>query len=389
MPRIVRNQLCAPQVRHAGPGRYVDGNGLMLYVKRSGARSWVQRLTIHGERIDLGLGSADPDSAEYVSLAQARKAALDNRKVARGGGDPRRVRVPSFDQAQQATLDESRPRWSESGRLAQKWRQTMRDYVLPKIGAVPVDAIEARHVKRVLSPIAAAGHMDTVTRVGDRIAQTLEWTRIEGYYTAPNPVKAVVRSLRAGKVERQHMRAARYDQVADVLARADSHTRTPPATRLALRLLVLTAARSREIRLMEWADVDIDTATWARPAAKMKAGKAHRVPLSRQALAVLERARKLGTGRGFVFPATRGGGVLPDNAMRRLVSRLGINATPHGFRSSFKDWARNHDVDETLSEFALAHVEGSATVKAYARDDLLQKRRPVMQAWADYVGGGP
>ena len=140
----------------------------------------MQRLTIHGERIDLGLGSADPDSAEHVSLAQARKVALDNRKVARGGGDPRRVRVPSFDQAQRATLDESRPRWSESGRLAQKWRQTMRDYVLPKIGAVPVDAIEARHVKRVLSPAAAAGHMDTVTRVGDRIAQTLEWARIEG-----------------------------------------------------------------------------------------------------------------------------------------------------------------------------------------------------------------
>ena len=387
MPRVVRNQLSAPQVRHARPGRYVDGNGLMLYVKRSGARSWVQRLTIHGERIDLGLGSADPGSAEHVSLAQARRTALDNRRVARGGGDPRRARVPSFDQAQQATCAESLPRWSESGRLGQKWRQTMRDYVLPKIGTVPVGAIEARHVKRVLSPIAAAGHMDSMGRVGDRISQTLEWARIEGYYTAPNPVKAVVRSLRAGKVERRHMRAARYDEVADVLARADAQTRTPPSTRLALRLLVLTAARSREIRLMEWADVDIDTATWARPAGKMKAGKPHRVPLPRQALTVLERARRLGPGRGPVFPAARGGGVLPDNAMRRLVSRLGVDATPHGFRSSFKDWARNHDVDETLSEFALAHVEGSETVRAYARDDLLDKRRPVMQAWADYLDG--
>ena len=382
MPRVVRNQLCAPQVRHARPGRYVDGNGLMLYVKRSGARSWVQRLTIHGERVDLGLGSA-----EHVSLADARKVALDNRRVARGGGDPRRVRVPSFDEAQQAACAESLPRWSESGRLEQKWRQTMRDYVLPKIGAVSVDAIEARHVKRVLSPIAAAGHMDSMGRVGDRISQTLEWARIEGYYTAPNPVKAVVRSLRAGKVERRHMRAARYDEVADVLARADAQTRTPPATRLALRLLVLTAARTREIRLMEWADVDIDTATWTRPAGKMKAGKPHRVPLSRQALEVLERARRLGPGRGPVFPTARSGGTLPDNAMRRLVSRLGVDATPHGFRSSFKDWARNHDVDETLSEFALAHVEGSETVRAYARDDLLDKRRPVMQAWADYLDG--
>lgn len=387
MPRIVRNQLSAPQVRHAAPGRYVDGNGLMLYVKRSGARSWVQRLTVHGERIDLGLGSADPDSAEYVSLAQARKVALDNRREARNGRDPRRVRVPSFDKAQQATCAESQPRWSESGRLGQKWRQTMRDYVLPKIGPVPVDAIEARHVKRVLAPIAAAGHMDSMSRVGDRIAQTLEWARIEGYYTAPNPVKAVVRSLRAGKIERQHMRAARYDAVAGVLEKAEAQTRTPPATRLALRLLVLTASRTREIRLMAWADVDLDAAVWTRPAGKMKAGKAHRVPLSRQALEVLQRARKLRSGRGYVFPAPQGGGMLPDNAVRRLVARLGVNATPHGFRSSFKDWARNHDVGETLSEFALAHVEGSATVRAYAHDDLLEKRRPVMQAWADYVSG--
>ncbi len=387
MPRIVRNQLCAPQVRHATPGRYVDGNGLMLYVKRSGARSWVQRLTIHGERVDIGLGSADPDSAEYVSLAQARKVALENRREARSGGDPRRMRVPSFDEAQQATWAENLPRWSASGRLEQKWRHTMRDYVLPKIGRLPVDAVEARHVKRVLAPIAGAGHMDTMSRTGDRIAQTLEWARIEGYYSAPNPVKAVVRSLRTGKVERKHMRAAPYDQVAEVLARADAQARTPPATRLALRLLVLTAARSREIRFMAWADVDVEAAVWTRPAEKMKARKAHRVPLSRQALEVLQRARKLGPGRGPVFPAGRGGGVLPDNAMLRLVSRLGVNATPHGFRSSFKDWARNHDVDETLSEFALAHVEGSETVRAYARDDLLEKRRPVMQAWADYVGG--
>ena len=386
MPRIVRNQLCAPQVRHAKPGRYVDGNGLMLYVKRSGARSWVQRLTIHGERVDIGLGSADPDSAEYVSLAQARKVALENRREARCGGDPRRMRVPSFDEAQRETCAENLPRWSAAGRLEQKWRHTMRDYVLPKIGTVPVDAIEARHVKRVLAPIAAVGHMDTMSRTGDRIAQTLEWARIEGYYSAPNPVKAVVRSLRPGKVERKHMRAARYDQVAEILARADAQARTPPATRLALRLLVLTAARSREIRFMEWPDVDLDAAVWTRPADKMKARKAHRVPLSRQALAVLQRARKLGPGRGPVFPAGRGGKILPDNAMLRLVSRLGVNATPHGFRSSFKDWARNHDVDETLSEFALAHVEGSETVRAYARDDLLEKRRPVMQAWADYLG---
>jgi len=388
MPRIVRNQLSAPRVRHAGPGRFVDGNGLMLYVKRSGARSWVQRLTIHGERVDLGLGSADPGSAEHVSLAQARRIALDNRRVARAGGDPRRVRVPSFDRAQQATYAESLPRWSESGRLAQKWRQTMRDYVLPKIGPVPVDAVAARHVKRALAPIAAAGHVDTMSRVGDRISQTLEWARIEGYYTAPNPVKAVVGSLRTGRVEPRHMRAARYDEVAVVLARADAQTRTPPATRLALRLLVLTAARTREVRLMEWADVDTGAAVWTRPGGKMKAGKAHRVPLSRQALEVLERARLLGAGRGLVFPATRAGGMLSDNAMRRLVSRLGVDATPHGFRSSFKDWARNHDVDETLSEFALAHVEGSATVRAYARDDLLDRRRPVMQAWADYLDGG-
>ena len=225
------------------------------------------------------------------------------------------ARGPSFDGAQQATCAENQPRWSESGRLGQKWRQTMRDYVLPKIGAVPVDVIEAHHVKRVLAPIAA------------------------------------------------------------VLQKAEAQARTPPATRLARRLLVLTASRSREIRLRDWADVDIDAATRTRPAGKMKAGKAHRVPLSRQALEVLQHAGKLRGAAATCSPPRTGGGMLPDSAMRHLVARLDVNATPHGFRSSFKDWARNHDVDETPSEFGLAYVEGSATERGYPHDDLLDKRR--------------
>ncbi|MXY52354.1 MAG: DUF4102 domain-containing protein [Gammaproteobacteria bacterium] len=386
MPRIVRNQLSAAAVRAAGPGRYTDGNGLMLYVKQSGARSWVQRLRLFGERVDLGLGSADRDSADYVSLAQARRTALENRRMVRDGVDPRRTRTPSFAEAQRAAYAELLPQWKESSRFAEKWVSTMERYVLPRIGAVPVDRIEARHVKRALAPIAAAGKADTVRRTGGRIRATLEWARIEGHYDAPDPVDAVVRALRVAKVERTRMAALPHRDVSGALEAVETAKRTVPVTRHAFRFMVLTAARGMEVRRMEWRDVDLDAATWNRPADKMKAGKAHRVPLSRQALDVLEAARGFGGAAGLVFPAQgRRGQMLPDNAIRRLVSRVCDGATAHGFRSSFRDWAGETGVEREVAELCLAHVVGDSNERAYARSDLLERRRPVMQRWGDYV----
>lgn len=390
MPRLNRNALTAPQVPTLGPGRYVDGNGLMLYVKKSGARAWVQRLMIAGHRADMGLGSADRDSAEYVTLTDVRKVAAENRRIARAGGDPRRAKVPTFDAAQAAALAENAPRWNEGGRLAAKWTQTMRDYVLPKIGDVAVSEIGRRHVKLALAPIAAAGKLDTVDRTGDRIAQTLDWAYCEDYRddNGAEDVKDVVKSLRKGRGvgQRRHMRAMPHAEVAAALATVEADG-TARATRLAFRFMVLTAARTLEVRTMVWSDVDMDTATWNRPADKMKARVAHRVPLSRQALDVLAQARGSVDRRhpsGVVFPTPKGA-MLGDNALRKLTARAVANATPHGFRSSFRDWCGETGVERDAAELSLAHAVGDQTERAYARSDLLERRRPVMQAWADYI----
>ena len=380
MPRLSRNALSAAMVRTAGPGSYVDGNGLMLRVKGSGTRQWIQRLTIHGRRVDLGLGSA-----ELVSLADARRTAADNRAIARTGGDPRRARVPSFAGAEEACFAEKQETWRTES-PARNWRVVMEKYVLPKLGGMPVDQIGTAAVYEVLRPIALAGKHATVRSAGAAITAVLEWARIQEFRSQGSPVETVRRSLPKRAAGPKHHDALHWSEVPGALAKIDA-TGCAPSTKRAIRFTALTAARQIEVRRAAWEQFDIDSAVWVKPAASMKTGKAHRVPLSAQALGVLREARPDTRGSGYVFPGSRPGAMLGDKVMTQALRQAGIPASGHGFRSSFKDWARQHDVDELLSEFALAHVEGSATVAAYARDDLLEKRRPVMQRWGDCISG--
>ena len=379
MPRLSRNALSAAMVRSAGPGNYVDGNGLMLRVRNSGSRQWVQRLTIHGRRVDLGLGSA-----ELVKLADARKVAADNRAIARTGGDPRRVRVPTFEKAEAVCFAEKREVWS-SPAPAQHWRSAMDRYVLPKLGAMPVDKVGSAAVYEVLRPIALAGKHATVKMAGTAITAVLEWARIAEFRAEGSPVETVRRRLPKRAGGPKHYDALHFSEVAGALARIDA-TNCAPSTKRAIRFTALTASRQVEVRRAAWEQFDLEGAVWVKPAEATKTAKSHRVPLSRQALAVLGEARK-GNRGALVFPGTRPGAMMGNVVMTQALRNAGIAASGHGFRSSFKSWAREHDVDELLSEFALAHVEGSATVAAYARDDLLEKRRPVMQAWADCISG--
>ena len=202
MPRLSRNALSAARVRCAGPGNYVDGNGLMLRVRASGTRQWIQRLTIHGQRVDLGLGSA-----ELVKLADARRVAADNRAIARTGGDPRRARVPTFEKAEAVCFAEKRESWRSHG-PEKAWRRAMDRYVLPKIGAMPVDKVGSAAVYEVLRPIALAGcararargQHATVQMAGAAITAVLEWARIAEFRAEGSPVETVRRRLpkRAG-----------------------------------------------------------------------------------------------------------------------------------------------------------------------------------------------
>ena len=382
MPRLKRNALSARMVRHAGPGSHVDGNGLMLRVRAGGARSWVQRLMVHGRRVDIGLGSAD-----LVTLAEARRIAADNRAVARTGGDPRRARAITFAEAEPPARAEKAETWRDGSRSLRDWNATMGSYVLPKLGRIHVGAVASADVKRVLRPLALAGKHATARMVAGRIAAVLEWAEVENLREPAGSgraaVETVMRSLpKAAEV--RHHRALHFSDVASALARVDGHPRIGRAVQLAIRFAVMTAARQGEVRRAEWGEFDFDAAVWTVPAAHMKRGRAHRVPLSTGALAVLDEARRLTDGRGLAFPGP-GGGELGKSTVAKALARADVGATAHGFRSSFKDWARHQGVDELLSEFALAHVEGSRTVAAYARDDLLEKRRPAMQAWCGFV----
>ena len=199
---------------------------------------------------------------------------------------------------------------------------------------------------------------------------------------AATPVAVVLASLPKRRAPTKHARAIDWREVAEGLAAIDANGSTR-AAKLACRFIALTACRQIEARRATWDQIDFDAATWTKPAEAMKTGKAHRVPLSAQALEVLHAARKLSRGKQ-VFPGSKGV-MLAANTVGVALTKARVAASGHGFRSTFKNWAREHGVDELLSEFALAHVEGSQTVAAYARDDLLEQRRPVMQRWADAI----
>ena len=379
MPRLSRNALSAAMVRSAGPGNYVDGNGLMLRVRKSGTRQWIQRLTIHGRRVDLGLGSAD-----LVKLADARRVAADNRAIARTGGDPRRSRVPTFEKAEAIRFAEKRDTW-RSDSPAHNWRSAMDRYVLPRIAGMPVDKVGSAAVYDVLRPIALSGKHATVKVAGAAITAVLEWAKISEFRAEGSPVETVRRGLPKRAGGPKHHDAVHWSEVGGALARIDAGG-CLPSTKRGIRFTALTACRQVEARRATWDQFDLEAAVWVKPAEATKTARSHRVPLSSQALDVLADARRETRG-ALAFPGKHAGTMMGQSVMTQALRTSGIAASGHGFRSSFKDWARQHDVDELLSEFALAHVEGSATVAAYARDDLLEKRRPVMQRWADCIAG--
>ena len=258
-------------------------------------------------------------------------------------------------------------------------------YVLAKLGAMPVDKVGSAAVYEVLRPIALAGKHATVKMAGTAITAVLEWARIAEFRAEGSPVETVRRRLPKRVGGPKHYDALHFSQVGGALARIDA-TNCAPSTKRAIRFTALTASRQVEVRRATWDQLDLEAAVWVKPAQATKTAKSHRVPLSRQALDVLAEACK-GNRGALVFPGTRPGAMMGNVVMTQALRNAGVAASGHGFRSSFKGWAREHDVDELLSEFALAHVEGSATVAAYARDDLLEKRRPVMQAWAECISG--
>ncbi len=379
--RHPHNRLSAPFVRSAPVGRHGDGNGLYLYVQRTGTRSWVQRLVIRGRSRELGLGSV-----HLVSLAEAREQALANRKLARAGGDPladkRRIQaVPTFAEAAAAVVEQKQAGW-RNPRQTIDWLHSLERYVLPNIGSRPVSEVSSADLLAVLTPIWHV-KADTARRVRQRIGAVLEWA-VAMEHRPDNPCDRIGPVLGPQRDVVRHMRALPHRDVAAALEKVRA-SRSTRAVKLSFEFLVVTAARSGEVRLARWDEFDVARRVWTIPAERMKMNREHRVPLSMRALEVLAAARSLGDGNPLVFP-NRLGNPVRDTFLSQLLKDLAVAAVPHGFRSSFRDWAAEEtDHPREVIEAALAHVVRSKVEAAYARSDLFERRRRLMDEWAAYL----
>ena len=368
------------------PGRYGDGrggHGLSLLVKPTTtgrvSRTWAQRLRIDGKPVSLGLGSFP-----VVTLAEARAKALANARGVAQGKDPRGAvtSVPTFRDAVDRVIVLHRATWKGGGKSAAQWQASLDAYAMPRLGNKPVDRITTADVMAVLMPIWNEKR-ETARRVRQRMSAIFKWAVAQGYREDNPAGDAIGAALPKGGAQREHQRALVHDDVAGAL-RTIRGTGAWPATKLAVEYVALTACRSGEVRGAKWCEIDLEGPTWLIPAERMKAGKEHRVPLSGRALTVLNEARALIGSTGLIFPSVTGR-MLSDSTLSKLLRESGINAVPHGFRSSFRDWCGDTGVDREVAEASLAHVVRNQVEAAYARSDLLERRRVVMQKWADYL----
>ena len=391
MPRMNRQALTTKVIKgHLEPGTYSDGFGLNLRVDANGNKRWIQRLTIAGRQRNMGLGSFPA-----VDLQDARKQAAGNYRLGKEGKDPIEARkvqkatakmpkAPMFREVAERVMKLRRPDWRPS--VAYHWRQSLECHVFPMIGDKLVYDVTRGNVMAILEPVWTTKPR-MASYLKDRLHAILGFAEANGL-RPDNPVAAVVKGLPKRRGEKRHHEAMPHTQIPGFLRDLRQYTATGAVTRLALEFLVLTATRGDEVCGMTWEEIALDNATWTVPASRMKMRREHRVPLSQQAQAVLFEAASLPNatpGSGLVFPSTRGGRQARAS-FSRVLTRMGLTARAHGFRSSFKDWSLEVEgADWAVSEAALAHQLGNTVEASYARTDLFDKRRELMDAWADYL----
>ena len=370
------------------PGLHGDGGTLYLRVAPGGSRSWIQRLTINGKRRDVGLGGWP-----LVTLAEAREFAFENRRLARRGGDPlagkRRASAPTFREAAERTFESNRGRW-RNNKTTSNWLQGMAKRVLPVLGDMPVDTIGREDVLRILTPIWTS-RPEIARKLRSRVRAVLSWAQAHGHVEHNAAGEGIDGALPVMPAVRAHFRALPYPDVGAALDTIDG-SRASVSARACLRFLVLTACRSGEARGATWAEIDPEAREWRIPASRMKGGAEHRVPLSEAATAALEAVRSLRGPSDLVFPSPqRPGRPLSDMTLTKVLRDTGLagRATVHGFRTAFRTWASEKtNADHAVMELCLAHHVGTAVERAYARSDLLAKRRRLMDQWAAFVTGG-
>jgi integrase len=382
-------KLTARKVETAKHGQHGDGNGLYLIVSPSGARKWVFRFTFAGKVHNAGLGSADA-----VSLAQARNFAIEARRMVAAGKNPidakRNAKTaqagkPTFGTMADALIDAKAVEWRNEKHKSQ-WKMTLEVYAKP-LRAKPVDEIDTEDVLAVLQPIWLK-KPETASRLRGRIEAVLDAARAKGHIprNEANPARwrgHLDKLLpKAGKLSRGHHAAMAYDELPAFITGLRERE---ALAALALELAILTAVRTKEVLQATRGEFDLERKIWTIPAERMKAARPHRVPLSKPAAAIVQKLAEAKTGN-FLFPGQKAGKPLSFMAMTMVLRRMKIEgATVHGFRSAFRDWAGNEThFPREVAEAALAHVIGDKAEQAYRRSDALEKRRALMEAWANY-----
>lgn len=384
MARILRQQdlKSLPAGRHADSGPQ-GVRGLYLSVNETGAKSWVLRIVLKGKRREIGLGSLND-----TPMSVARQRTMAMRQAIWSGEDVlaerRRQRVAdgrTFEVAAKEAWGALRQS-HRSEKASQQWMTTVETYAYPVLKDVSVAQVTAEMIAEAAKPIWLT-KPETARRVLQRIGHILENERAMGRFTAASPLPAARKLLgRQPKQNAQHFAALDLDALPGFVQRL-RELKSPSA--LALELAILTAARTRPVRLLEKPQLNIETMVWIAPAETMKTGQAHRTPLSARALEVIQAG--MAFKDKFTFPGGKAEAPLSDMAMLQCLRGLAPGFTVHGFRSVFVDWCRRNGVDFDLQEAALAHQEQSKIRRAYARGDLLDERRPVMDRWAAFLGG--
>jgi integrase len=388
------NRLSAVEVKGIDrKGMHHDGGGLYLQVSARGAKSWIYRFMLDGRPREMGLGPVN-----IISLVEARKRAAECRRMRLDRIDPIEARRAkhgqrkleaakgmTFDACAAAYLDAHSDSW-RNAKHRDQWRNTLSSYASPVFGSLPVQSVDVSLMMKALEPIWKT-KSETASRVRGRIEAVLDWATVRGYRTGDNPARwrghlDKLLPARAKIQKVQHHPALPYDELADFMTTLRGEDGMAPR---ALEFLILTAARTGEIIGTRWDEVDLEEKIWTVPGDRMKAGREHRVPLSRAALLVLNQMHEI-RERDFVFPGGKKGKPLSNMAMLAVLHRMGRDdITAHGFRSTFRDWAAERtNLPREVVEMALAHTIENKVEAAYRRGDLFEKRRQLMEAWARF-----
>jgi integrase len=411
--------LKAKQIEYAKEGMHADGGGLYLRVQASGAKSWIYRFQLNNKRREMGIGTLDvksaPDArAEAAVLAAQVRAGVDPIDARRlANATQTLAQVMTFDAATKQYIAAHRAGW-KNAKHADQWQNTLDKYASPAFGKLPVAAVDLALVLKVLEPIWQT-KTETASRLRGRIENVLDWSTVKGHREGPNPARwkghlehlmksrkeMATAGHKAAKV--RHHPALPYERMSAFLAELGG---IPGSGARALEFAILTAARSGEVRGALWSEINLETAIWCIPAARMKADRDHEVPLSAAAVQLLQRVDRTDK-HDLVFLGERGSKVaergkkpISDMTLTAVIRRMNegeagvrwfdphtgnAQVVPHGFRSTFRDWAAEEtEFPNEMVEMALAHVVGNKVEAAYRRGNMFEKRRKLMDDWGTY-----